>query len=58
MISDLRVGRLMAAAAVRGALENVAINLESITDASYVKAMRARLAEIEERLAATQEVAG
>ena len=58
MISDLRVGRLMAAAAVRGALENVAINLESITDAAYVKAMRARMAEIEERLAATQEVAG
>ena len=58
MISDLRVGRLMAAAAVRGALENVAINLESITDASYVRAMKARLAEIEERLAATQEVAG
>src|SRR6202167_3276434 len=32
MYSDIRVGRLMAAAAVRGALENVAINLESITD--------------------------
>ncbi len=32
MHSDVRVGRLMAAAGARGALENVAINLESITD--------------------------
>ena len=35
MISDIRVGRLMASAAVRGAIENVAINLESITDAAF-----------------------
>jgi len=35
MLSDIRVGRLMAAAAVRGALENVSINLESITDSSF-----------------------
>ena len=35
MFSDIRVGRLMAAAAVRGALENVAINLESITDSEF-----------------------
>ncbi len=35
MLSDIRVGRLMAGAAVRGALENVAINLESITDAVF-----------------------
>ena len=58
MISDLRVARLMAAAAVRGALENVAINLESITDASYVKAMRGRAAELELRFSAAQSVAG
>ncbi len=58
MISDLRVGRLMVAAAARGALENVAINLESITDVAYVKAMRARAAEIESRLAAPQTVPG
>ena len=38
MLSDIRVGRLMAAAAVRGALENVAINLESITDAGFAGA--------------------
>jgi len=37
MLSDVRVGRLMAAAAVRGALENVAVNLESISDAIFVK---------------------
>ncbi len=35
MLSDIRVGRLMAAAAVQGALDNVAINLESITDAAF-----------------------
>jgi len=58
MISDLRVGRLMAAAAVRGALENVAINLDSISDAAYVKAMRARAAALEERLAAAKVAVG
>jgi glutamate formiminotransferase / formiminotetrahydrofolate cyclodeaminase len=41
MLSDVRVGRLMAAAAARGALENVAINLESITDADFSAKMRA-----------------
>jgi len=50
MMSDLRVGRLMATAAVRGALENVAINLDSITDAAYVSAMRARVTAMEERV--------
>jgi len=58
MLSDLRVGRLMAAAAVRGALENVVINLDSITDPAYVQAMRARMAAIEERLAAAPVAAG
>ena len=41
MLSDIRVGRLMAAAGVRGALENVSINLESITDGSFNGRMRA-----------------
>jgi len=52
MLSDVRVGRLMAAAALRGALENVAINLESITNAAFVarvqeqsKALAARISE-------------
>jgi formiminotetrahydrofolate cyclodeaminase len=40
MTSDIRVGRLMAGSAVRGALENVAINLESITDAGFAAKMR------------------
>ncbi len=51
MISDLRVGRLMAAAAVRGALENVAINLESLTDFAYASKMKAKSVELEGRLA-------
>ena len=50
MISDLRVGRLMAAAAVRGALENVAINLESLTDAAFAAQLKAKSAELEARL--------
>ncbi len=58
MLSDVRVGRLMASAAARGALENVAINLESITDASYVAAMQARAAALEARLASSPVTAG
>lgn len=50
MLSDLRVGRLMAAAGARGALENVAINLESITDAAFVAKMRSEAAAVDARL--------
>jgi formiminotetrahydrofolate cyclodeaminase len=46
MLSDIRVGRLMAAAAVRGALENVSINLESITDGSFSGRMRSESAAL------------
>jgi glutamate formiminotransferase / formiminotetrahydrofolate cyclodeaminase len=41
MVSDVRVGRMMAATAVRGALENVATNLESITDANFKNRIQA-----------------
>jgi glutamate formiminotransferase / formiminotetrahydrofolate cyclodeaminase len=50
MKSDIQVGRLMAAAAVRGALENVAINLESITDTAAVSGMRAEAAALASRV--------
>jgi glutamate formiminotransferase len=51
MLSDIRVGQLMAAAAVRGALENVAINLESITDAPFVSRMQSECQLILSRVA-------
>jgi glutamate formiminotransferase / formiminotetrahydrofolate cyclodeaminase len=50
MSSDLRVARLLAGAAAEGALANVRVNLQTINDASYVAAMKARVAEIENRL--------
>src|SRR5580692_558754 len=40
MLSDIRVGRLMAGAAIQGALENVAINLQSITDSGFSARVR------------------
>jgi len=58
MLSDIRVGRLMAAAGVRGALENVAINLESITDAAFAERMRAESASLLARVAESPVGAG
>jgi glutamate formiminotransferase/formiminotetrahydrofolate cyclodeaminase len=58
MLSDLHVGRLMAVAAARGALENVAINLASIHDPAYVSEMKSRAAAVEARLAAIPVTAG
>ncbi|MGA8075314.1 MAG: cyclodeaminase/cyclohydrolase family protein, partial [Candidatus Acidiferrales bacterium] len=58
MSSDIRVGRLMAAAAARGALENVAINLESITDAEFAGKARAEAASLEARVAENAVGAG
>jgi glutamate formiminotransferase/formiminotetrahydrofolate cyclodeaminase len=51
MRSDLVTARWMAMAAVRGAMENVAINLESMDDAAYVAEMKKKLAALEARLA-------
>jgi len=50
MKSDIRVGRLMAAAAVRGALENVEINLESITDSAFAGRVRAETTALAARV--------
>ena len=58
MLSDLRVGRLMAAAAVRGALENVAINLESITDPSFADRLRTESASLLARVTEGEAVVG
>ena len=53
MKSDLEVARLMAAAAARGGLANVEINLESIADADYVASTRAKSTALRERLGQT-----
>ena len=58
MLSDLRVGRLMAAAAARAALENVAVDLASIDDSAYVSDMKSRAAVVEARLATSPVAAG
>ena len=51
MLSDVRVGRLMAGSAVRGALENVAINMESITDPAFVSKLRPEWERLSARFA-------
>jgi glutamate formiminotransferase/formiminotetrahydrofolate cyclodeaminase len=53
MKSDLEVARLLAAAGARGALANVEINLDGITDAGYVTSMRERVSALRERLGET-----
>ena len=42
----------MAAAGARGALENVAINLESITDTAFASRLRSESAALAARVAA------
>lgn len=51
MRSDLEVARGMAAAGARGALANVEINLDGITDSAYAALMREKAASLRERLA-------
>jgi len=55
MISDVRVGRLMAAAAVRGALENVTVNLESVTDAEFIRRARSDAEALAARVVVNQQ---
>jgi len=50
MLSDVRVGRLMAAAATRGALDNVAINLESVTDTTFTSRVREEARSLASRI--------
>jgi formiminotetrahydrofolate cyclodeaminase len=50
MRSDLQVGRLMAAAGAKGALANVEINLDGITDKAFVQAMRKKVEALRGRL--------
>ncbi len=50
MLSDVRVGRMMAATAVRGALENAATNLADITDADFANHVRAEVASLTSRI--------
>jgi len=49
---------LMAAAAVRGALENVAINLESITDSEFATRLRAEATTLAARVAESPVAVG
>jgi formiminotetrahydrofolate cyclodeaminase len=53
MRSDLHVARLMAEAGARGALANVEINLDGLTDAAYVASMRTKIAALHTRLGNT-----
>ena len=50
MRSDLQVAKLMAGAGARGALANVEINLDGLTDAAYTLSMRAKIAALLQRL--------
>lgn len=50
MKSDLQVARLMAIAAVKGALANVEINLDGLKDPGYVEGMKGKVAELRNQL--------
>ena len=58
MLSDVRVGRMMAVAAARGALENVVVNLESVTDAAFAKRARDEARSLTSRIAESPNSAG
>jgi len=50
MASDLTVAAALAEAAIKGALSNVKINLESLKDAQFVANVRSRVEELESRI--------
>lgn len=54
MLSDVHVGRLMAASAVRGAIENVEVNVEAIEDLGFVERSRSEAHTIAERIGEKQ----
>ena len=58
MLSDVRVGRLMAAAAVRGALDSVAANLDGIHDREFAARIRSETGAILARIVETPAAAG
>ena len=53
MKSDLQVARLIAEAGARGAIANVEINLDGITDEKYVTAKRHAVTRLRDKLSAT-----
>jgi glutamate formiminotransferase / formiminotetrahydrofolate cyclodeaminase len=57
MRSDLKVAQLMADAGARGAIANVEINLDGISDVGFVQSVREKLAALRDRLAATAQEA-
>jgi formiminotetrahydrofolate cyclodeaminase len=57
ILSDLKVARLMATAAARGALDNAAADLAMISNFEYVSEMKSRASTIEARLASSPEPA-
>jgi glutamate formiminotransferase/formiminotetrahydrofolate cyclodeaminase len=58
MLSDVRVGRMMAATAVRGALENVETNLASVTDAGFTSRVRGVALTLRSRLGESSVATG
>jgi glutamate formiminotransferase / formiminotetrahydrofolate cyclodeaminase len=53
MLSDVHVGRMMASAAVRGALENVDVNLEGMEDLGFAERARSEARTIAARVSET-----
>ena len=53
MLSDVHVGRMMASAAVRGALENVDVNLEGIEDLGFAERARSEARALAGRVSET-----